>query len=55
MRTEYANEGVYYKLNRAIIKVGNKYLLRDTYTGEEHVIPKFLAVDLKRQWNDSNG
>ena len=32
------NEGIYYKNNRCIIKEGNKYFLRNTWTGEEKEI-----------------
>lgn len=46
----FAEEGVYYKVNRAIIKKGNKFYLRNTWTGEETEIPRPVAMNIKLEW-----
>ena len=47
---EIAVEGVYYKVNRAILKRGNKFILRNTWTGEEEIISKKDANKLIKKW-----
>jgi hypothetical protein len=47
---EIAIERVYYKENRAVLKRGNKYILRNTWTGEEKFISKNEAMKFKKDW-----
>ena len=52
-RKAIANENIYYKENRAIIKVGNRYYLRNTWTGEEMEVSKSRAKGFKKEWKQN--
>jgi hypothetical protein len=45
-----AEEGIYYKMNRVILKRGNKFILRNTWTGKEEIISKKEANRLIKEW-----
>lgn len=50
-----ADEYVYYKENRAVLKRGKDYILRNTWTGEEKIISKDEAIRFKQEWKSNKG
>lgn len=48
----FAEQEVYYKVNHTILIKDGKFILRNTYTGQEEEISKDEAERLKEDWKE---